>query len=276
MSVAQAIRDAADRLSATSDTARLDAELLMAHALGVERSDMLLRHMQDAVPVGLEALIARRAAREPVAYITGKAEFYGLELAVAPGVLIPRGDSETLIEAAREAFAGRELPRHILDLGTGSGALLFAALSLFPQAEGHGIDASRAVAPTFLANVAHCGQERAVAFTLLDWREAGWADGLGEHDLILCNPPYVEEEAELDADVRDYEPASALFAGAEGLDDYRILIPQLRALMAEEGVAILEIGHTQAKAVTEVAQAYGFAAETRNDLANRPRCVVLR
>ncbi len=139
MTVAEAIRAAAERLAATSDTARFDAELLMAHALGLSRSDMLLRAMRDPAPEGFAALIERRASHEPVAYITGTAEFYGLTLAVTPDTLIPRGDSETLIDAALEIAgeAGRAI-----DLGTGSGALLLALLANRAGWHGVGVDAS--------------------------------------------------------------------------------------------------------------------------------------
>lgn len=274
--VAEAIREAANALAATSDTARLDAELLMAHALGVSRSDMLLSAMRDPAPAEFKALVERRQASEPVAYIVGKTEFYGLELAIAPGVLIPRGDSETLIEAAREVFAQREAPKDILDLGTGSGALLLAALSVFPTASGVATDASSRVAPVFARNVeAHAAGDRSVPFLLADWKEEGWSKPLGRFDLILCNPPYVEADAQLEPDVRDFEPASALFAGTDGLDDYRVLIPQLRGLMSENAAAILEIGATQADAVTELAEKAGFDVDVRCDLANRPRALRL-
>jgi release factor glutamine methyltransferase len=109
-----------------------------------------------------------------------------------------------------------------------------------------------------------------------DWHAHGWADDLGTFDLILCNPPYVEADAALDRQVRDFEPASALFAGPEGLDDYRVLVPQLRKLMNPNAVAIFEIGANQADAVTAVAGASGFAAALRRDLAQRPRALVLR
>ncbi len=152
--VAQAIRAAAERLASTSDTARLDAELLMAHTLGVSRSDMLVRAMHDSAPDGFTALVKRRAGHEPVAYITGLQDFYGRQFAVAPQVLIPRADSETLIEAALERAAGA---RSILDLGTGSGALLITALLEIDDAHGVGIDASAAAVEITRANAAALG-----------------------------------------------------------------------------------------------------------------------
>ena len=286
MLVADALRAAAEALAPVSDTARLDAELLMAHALGLSRSDMLLRAMRDPAPEGFAALVDRRAAHEPVAYITGVAEFYGRSFAVSRDVLIPRPDSETLIEAALEWAGGRERLR-ILDLGTGSGALLLTLLAELPFSTGEGIDASAAA-----ANVARYNARVFDAEGLLpregisrelgrhtirrrDWRIAGWTDRLGTFDLIVSNPPYVEETADLDPQVRDFEPASALFAGPEGLDDYRILIPQLRALMRPGAVAILEIGAKQAAAVSALAQAAGFTAELRRDLAGRARALLL-
>lgn len=271
MKVAEALRAAADQLSATSDTARLDAEVLMAHALGCSRTDLLLRHMAGAVPDGFAALVERRMRHEPVAYITGSAEFYGLELAVSPAVLIPRGDTETLVEAAREAFAHRQPPRRILDLGTGSGALLLAALSLWPDAEGVAIERSAEALAVARVN----GQRHAPAARFLsgDWTQPGWADELGRFDLILSNPPYVEDEADLAPSVRAHEPAQALFSGADGLDDYRLLVPQLPGLLAENGIAIIEIGWTQGLAVSALARAANMAARVHCDLAGRERAV---
>ena len=273
MTVAEAIRAAADRLAASSDTARLDAEWLMAHALRLGRSDMLLRAMRDPAPEGFAALVERRAGYEPVAYITGTAEFYGLTLAVTPATLIPRGDSETLVEAALAATgaAGRAV-----DLGTGSGALLLALLANRPGWAGVGIDASAPALAVAEGNAAALGLVERSVWHQRDWHAPGWADGLGTFDLILCNPPYVETSAVLDPDVQDHEPHAALFAGPEGLDDYRSLVPQLGKLLVPGGIAILEIGATQAEAVTALAQTCGFVAELRRDLANRPRAVVLR
>lgn len=278
MKVSEAIRSATAKLDATSDTARLDAELLMAHALDVTRSDMLLRHMANDPPSGFDPLITRRQAREPVAYITGTQEFYGREFGVEPGVLIPRPDSEVLIDTALELCPD---PKRVLDLGTGSGVLLFTILLERPKAQGVGIDASPQAIEIALDNgtgfdaAGHLMQDREWRLYCKDWTKPGWAKDLGQFDLILCNPPYVETSASLETDVRDFEPATALFAGREGLDDYRILIPQLRALMSENAVALFEIGHTQAEQVTQIADTHGFDVTLRNDLAGRPRCLVL-
>lgn len=272
MTVGEAIRAAAERLATTSDTARLDAELLMAHSLGLTRSDMLLKAMRDPAPERFAALVERREGHEPVAYITGEAEFYGLTLTVTPATLIPRGDSETLVETA----LGRAGPQgRALDLGTGTGALLLAVLANREGWQGVGIDASAGALAVAGGNAAALGLAERSAWHLRDWRSPGWAEDLGTFDLILCNPPYVEADAQLDPQVRDFEPASALFAGPEGLDDYRVLIPQLRALMNEGALAVLEIGANQAVAVTALAQDAGFAVELRTDLAGRARALLL-
>ncbi len=273
MTIAEALRDAAARLAMSSDTARLDAELLMAHALGVSRSDLLLRHMADAVPDTYASLVDRRLGQEPVAYITGTQEFFGLALAVDRNVLIPRGDSESVVEAALAEQPGAA---RVLDCGTGSGALLLAVLHALPQAGGTGIDASSGALAVAKGNAAALGLGHRARFLLRDWTQGGWAVGIGPFDLVLANPPYVEDDAPLDPGVRDHEPASALFAGPDGLDDYRVLVPQLPALLAPGGVAVLEIGATQAPAVSAIAAAAGFTAECRPDLAGRPRALVLR
>jgi release factor glutamine methyltransferase len=272
MTVGEAIRAAAARLAAISDAARLDAELLMAHALGIHRSAMLLKAMRDPAPESFFALIARRMAHEPVAYITGRAEFYGLELAVNPAVLIPRADSETLIEAALDFAAPQG---RALDLGSGSGALLIAVLANRAGWHGVGIDASPEALGIASGNAAALGLAEQATWLERNWHAAGWIEGLGTFDLILANPPYVESIAELDPQVRDWEPHSALFAGPEGLDDYQVLVPQLPALLSSKGRVIVEIGTDQAEAVSALAAAAGFSCEMRRDLAGRPRALVL-
>lgn len=273
--IAEGLRDAARQLEPVSDTARLDAEVLMAAALGVSRSELLLRHMDAATPAAFAAMLERRLRCEPVAYIVGHQEFYGLDLAVTPDVLIPRADSETLIEAAREGLGDRT-PTRVLDLGTGSGALLLAALTVWPEAQGVGLDRSPGALELARANAGRVGIAGRCNWLSRNWTRSGWEDGLGLFDLILANPPYVEEDAELSPSVRDYEPAGALFAGPDGLDDHRLLIPQLPRLLNPDGVAVLEIGSAQAHLVLEIADRAEFSAALREDLAGRPRALVLR
>jgi release factor-specific protein-(glutamine-N5) methyltransferase len=271
--VAQALRNAMAQLAAASDTPRLDAELLMAEALGVSRSELLLRHMGDAAPEGFAPLIERRLSHEPIAYILGRQEFFGLEFRVTPAVLIPRGDSEVVVEAALAAQPGA---RRVLDCGVGSGALLLAVLSRLEQARGVGIDRSAAARAIAEDNAGRLGLAPRVAMLLADWDQPGWAETLGgPFDLILANPPYVETDADLAPSVRDHEPHEALFAGAEGLDAYRTLIPQIAGLLTPGGSAVVEIGHAQAEAVATIAAAAGFAARLHHDLGDRPRALEL-
>jgi release factor glutamine methyltransferase len=272
-SVTEALRAAAERLSGTSDTARLDAEVLMAHALGVSRSELLLRHTRAEAPNAFAALVERRAAHEPVAYIVGAQEFYGRTFAVTPAVLIPRADSEATVAAALEA---EPHANRVLDCGTGSGALLLTLLAELAEVEGVGVDRSLEALQVAATNAERLGLSDRASFKCRDWTREDWACGLGQFDLVIANPPYVEADAHLSPSVRDFEPAGALFAGAEGLDDYRRLIPQLPALLARDGAAVLEIGATQAEAVSALAHEAGFTAALRHDLGRRPRSLVLR
>jgi release factor glutamine methyltransferase len=240
-----------EALAAVSDTPELDARLLREAA-------------RDEAEYA--SFIARRLNHEPVAYITGTRGFWTIDLDVSPAVLIPRPDSETLIDAALSRF-GKSGPKRILDLGTGSGALLLAALDQWPEATGVGVDASEAALAIAKRNADRIAPGRAAI------RLGDWTDGIDERfDLVLCNPPYVETDAELAPQVRDYEPSSALFAGADGLDDYRILAPLLPRVTG--GIACIEIGFTQAAAVSALLEAEGFAVSLRQDLAGRDRCLV--
>jgi len=241
----------------------------MAHALGITREGLLLHHLDDPTPDGFAPLVTRRLAHEPIAYITGSRAFWTIELQVGPGVLVPRADSETLIEAAVEHFAGRA-PATVLDLGTGPGTLLLAALSQWPQAQGLGIDAVEKALDFAALNARSLGMEARARFRLGDW-----AAGLeGQFDLILSNPPYIGTSETLPAEVREHEPDIALFAGEDGLDAYRIIIPQLPRLIAPGGAAILEIGSTQADAVTALLTAQGLSVSLRHDLGGNPRALV--
>ncbi|MFL6843307.1 MAG: peptide chain release factor N(5)-glutamine methyltransferase [Allosphingosinicella sp.] len=265
------LAEVTSRLAQHSATPRLDAELLMAHALGVEREAMLLCEPECDPPAAFAGLLARREAGEPIAYITGRRAFWTIELEVGPGVLIPRPDSETLIEAAVGHF-GEEGPARILDLGTGPGTLLLAALDQWPKATGLGIDASETALAFASRNAEWLGlAERA------EFRPGDWAEGLDERfDLILCNPPYVETGADLPRDVSAWEPAEALFAGPDGLLEYRRLSPALRRLLAPGGLACIEMGAGQRQAVTAIFAAEGFTISSLKDLKGIDRCLLLR
>ncbi len=272
--VAEALRAATEVLGPRTDGARFDAEVLMAHALGASRSELFLKRMGDPVPPAFAALIERRALHEPVAYITGHQNFFGLDFAVSPAVLIPRYDSEVLIEAA---LAAARQARRVLDCGTGSGALLLTVLDHLPEAEGVGIDRSPAALEVARGNAERLGLASRARLIAADWDAPGWTAELGgPFDLILANPPYVEAEAELEPSVREHEPAGALFAGPEGLDAYRVLIPQLPALLAPGGTVLVEIGYLQAAAVGEIARLAGFASRLHEDLGGRARALELK
>jgi release factor glutamine methyltransferase len=269
--IARALADAARQLSETSDTARLDAELLMAEALHIDRDKLILAPPDRAIPKRFWTMVKRRTKGEPLAYITGRRAFWNIDLHVGPGVLVPRPDSEVLIASAIEHFDGTRGPARVLDLGTGPGTLLLAAIDIWPTATGVGTDLSRQAMAYASANARRLGLEKRVKLKIGDW-----AQGIEESfDLILCNPPYVAEGAALGPGVREYEPDEALIAGESGLEAYRALAPQLPRLLNKGGLAAVEIGHDQASAVTALLQREGLRARVVNDLAERPRAVLL-
>lgn len=270
MKVREALADAARRLEAVPGIPRLDAEILMSAALGVAIGEMNLSHLDAPAPERFERMVRRRLTQEPMGYVVGRVGFWTIELDVGPGALIPRGDSETLIEAAVTHF-GPDGPRRILDLGTGPGTLLLAALAQWPAARGLGVDASDEALAYARANAVRLGlAERA------ELRRGGWAAGIEERfDLILCNPPYVEDDAALIPGVADWEPPLALFGGADGLDHYRTLAPALPPIVAPRGAVCLEIGARQEAAVGAIVAAEGFTIKPCADLRGITRCLVL-
>ena len=268
--VARVLADAARQLTAVSDTPLLDAQLLLAHALGIDREQLLLKPPAD-IPDDFENLLARRRAGEPIAYIVGTRAFWTIELEVAPGVLIPRPDSETLIDAAVEHFRGTAGPKRILDLGTGSGALLLAALDQWRHASGIGVDNSQAALAIARRNAERLGMAARAEFRLGDWAESITA----RFDLILCNPPYVAISAPLGPGVAEHEPHAALFAGDDGLDALRVLGTQFPRLLEPGGMAAVEIGPDQAGAAAALLASGGPSARLARDLAGRPRALLL-
>ena len=269
--ITRALAEAARQIEPASDTARLDAELLMAEALHIDRDKLLLDPPEREVPDRFWEMVERRTQGEPVAYITGRRAFWNIDLHVGPGVLIPRPDSEVLIASASEHFGGGQGPARILDLGTGPGTLLLAALDLWPEATGIGVDASRHALAYASANARRLGFDARARFQLGDW-----AKGIkGKFDLILCNPPYVGTDEALGPGVAEFEPAEALFAGPEGLDDIRRLAPEIPRLLAMGGLAAVEIGSGQAEAAAALLTEQGLGAKVAKDLGGRPRALLL-
>ncbi len=252
------VLDAARRLAASGiESARLDARLLWEYA---QKSG-----------ADFDALVARREKREPIAYITGHKEFWSLDFQVGPGVLVPRPDTETLIEEALRLVPDRRAPLRIADLGTGSGAILIAALTEFPSTTGVGFESSPEAFNFAFRNAQMHAPDR-TEIRLADWNSAE-----GPFDLIFCNPPYIPSAdiESLDPDVSHFEPRAALDGGSDGLSAYRGLAGLLPRLLTHGGHALLEIGLGQAQAMGTLFQTLEIV-RTTPDLSGVPRCVILR
>lgn len=254
------LRAAAQRLAA----AGIDDALREARIFAREAAD----------ENSFDAFVARREKREPVAYILGRREFWSLEFEVTPAVLIPRPDSEALIEAAFAALKAKP-PARILDLGTGSGALLITLLTEWPNASGVGVDQSEQA----LA-VAKRNAERHGVAARANFREGDWLQGIDEKfDLVVANPPYISDQAftKLDPDVRDFEPPLALKAGPEGLNALARITHRLATVLKAESLAIVEIGYDQRLGAQALFAKAGLdVTRIVTDLAGRDRALVAR
>ena len=258
------------------DAPRRDARLLMQHALGLSPETLLA---DDRLPLGedeagrLTALVRRRAAREPVAYLTGRREFWSLELAVDRSALVPRPESETLVEAVLDRAP--RLPAHprLLDLGTGTGCLLVALLSELPGAVGLGIDVSASAVSLARANACRHGLGERASFAVADWGAALAA----RFDVVVSNPPYVAtpELVSLAPEIACHEPRTALAGGADGYECYRRLAPQIARLLASGGLAAIELGAGMADEVRSLFAASGLLEiGRRRDLSGIERCAL--
>jgi release factor glutamine methyltransferase len=256
------LEEAVTRLrEAGVDNPRLDARLLLEFAKSNEAD--------------FASLVTRRAAREPLAYITGHKEFWSLDFAVGPGVLIPRPDTETLIEQLIRECPDRATSLSIMDLGTGSGCLLIAALSEYPNAHGVGVDSSPDALSWARRNLAALGAEGRATLIQTDWAE----EASPGFDVILANPPYIRsaEIETLEPEVSRYEPRAALDGGPDGLDAYRVLAPRITRLLKPGGYGFLEFGEGQHEAVSTILTEAGFRnPKIVPDLAGIRRCAVVK
>ena len=253
----------------------LDARLLLCHAAGLTHEAYVARLNDTLAPdaaARFRTCVARRLTGEPVSRIIGIREFYGRPFRIDASALDPRPDTETLIEAAL-ALAGREGPLRLLDLGTGSGCILVTLLAELPRATGIGIDKSLAALELARGNAARFEVADRARFIAGDWLEAVQ----GTFDLVVVNPPYLsaEDMAGLSHEVGDHDPRDALYGGPDGLSAYRSIVPRLGKVLRPGGIALFEIGHTQAEAVSQLLAEAGVILEQGpwRDLAGRPRVV---
>ena len=280
--VDQAFRDAWQRLEqAGIESARTDARLLLGHVLGGGAERVLAekgRALTVAEEGQLNALLERRLAREPMSHIRGYREFWSLNFKVTNATLTPRPDTETLIEALLD-----QAPKSVasvLDLGTGSGCIVLALLSEWTDASGVGVDASPDALSVATENAQSLNMAERVNFVQADWTADAWATDLGgPFDVVVSNPPYIpaDDIGGLDADVRDFEPMSALDGGVDGLDAYRTIVSGGHDLIAKGGVLAFEVGIGQARDVADLMANAGFTVlEIRKDLGGIERAVVGR
>jgi release factor glutamine methyltransferase len=264
------------------DSAELDARILVGAVLGLDLTQLIAaagRLLTADESSRIEDFAKRRCRGEPVARIIGRKEFWGLPLRLSSATLVPRADTETVVEQALEMMRAETRPDRrlrIADIGTGSGAILLALLSELPDGYGVGTDISEAALRTARRNAANLGLADRAGFVACDYA-AALSD---RFDLIVSNPPYVRsaEIAELTTEVRDHDPLKALDGGADGLDAYRAIIPQAMGLLTAQGALVVEVGHTQSEAVRRIMSAAGLTIDVpaKTDLAGIERAVAAR
>ena len=274
-------RAAAKRLSAglgADATPALDARLLIASSIGIASDQLVLvddRALTQVEIVAIDRAIERRLSGEPVARIIGEKEFWGLSFRLSDATLVPRPDTETLVEAALawiDRTHGRDKPLRIVDIGTGSGAILIALLSALPQALGLGIDLSEDAARTARENAQRLGFSARSLFI-----QSSWSASCCPVDVIVSNPPYIQRNViqSLDREVKDHDPMLALDGGDDGLDAYRAILQDLGRVMQPGGAAFFEIGYDQGDALNLLARLAGFDGVVHPDLAGHDRVVEL-
>ena len=277
--IGELLTNAASRLQAAGvESPRREARLLLAHALGVAQEKIIAGETEELGPPNLakfERVLARRIAREPLAYVVGSREFWSIEFAVGHGVLIPRPESEILVEEALRRFPVGDRVLRVLDLGTGSGCLVLSFLSERPNANGVGVDISQDALFFAARNAKTLALDNRVEFT-----QGDWVDGIsGAFEVIFINPPYIRRSdlQTLEPEIKRYEPIMALDGGNDGLDAYRRIAEGLSRHLCAEGLAFVEVGQGQVESIKRIFAQGKLATEgTLRDLAGIPRCLVVR
>jgi release factor glutamine methyltransferase len=276
---AETLRDLRRTLGeAGFETAALDARLLLLTALGISATDLITQPDSPLTPEQAETLASyagRRLAHEPVARIVGEREFWGLPFRLSPETLVPRPDTETLVETVLDLIPDRQAPLSIVDFGTGSGCILVALLHELPRATGLGVDLSLGALRTARHNAETNGVGERSRFAL-----SRWADAIsGRFDLIVSNPPYIPSGVipTLDQEVREHDPRLALDGGPDGLEPYRILLAEAERLLAPGGMLAVEIGYDQAEDLARLAGPHGLEIlRIAHDLSGNPRCIAMK
>ncbi|MDG1437583.1 MAG: peptide chain release factor N(5)-glutamine methyltransferase [Emcibacteraceae bacterium] len=280
ISLVQLRQDIKKRLEKSGiEEADLDARLLISEVTDVSDIDFAIdpdRSISDDEATEIMTLVKKRQQRIPMSQIFGEKEFWSLNFKVSSDTLTPRPDSETLIEATLKTVSDKTAPLKILDLGTGTGCLLLTLLTELPNSVGVGTDISEKALSIASENSNLLNLSDRVSFIINNWFK-----GIGDaqkFDIIISNPPYIGlvEKPELAPEVLDHEPHMALFAGEEGLDDYRLIANNVKPFMKSNAILVLEIGHLQAKPVSRIFNNAGFQSiSIHKDLGGRDRCLVI-
>ncbi len=273
VTIKQVLKDAVQQLSACRHvtTAQLDAEILLSHAIGKSR-EYLIGHEDDLIAAEfVQSLTQRRLSGEPIAYITGKKDFWKREFKVTKDTLIPRPETELIIEKALEIFTDKKTNLEVLDLGTGTGCIMLSILEEFPNAVGVGVDISN--------KALDIAKENALGNSRVEFIQSNWFDNLGDRkfDLIVSNPPYISKSESLGISVVDFEPHSALFAEDDGYKCYKIIAKDIKKHLKKNGVGIFEFGQGQSEKVADIFKFFGFRSnKICMDLAGIDRVIMIQ
>ena len=261
------------------DTPDLDARILVLHATGLKREDLIMHgdfSVTDEQAQNIQEFETRRLAGEPVSRILGSREFFGMDFQLSEQTLDPRPDTEILVETVLNNIPARDKALRILDLGTGTGCIVLSLLASLPNAKAVAVDISEDAVATAQQNAKELGLSARCDIRVLDWKEQGVVKELGQFDILVSNPPYIRtlDIETLSLEVKEFDPYAALDGGTDGLDCYREIADILPDLLKEDGICAVEIGWDQAEDVKKILHDAGFTQQiVEKDLAGHDRCI---